>query len=147
MWRWENYCVLSEYHKWVLPLCTWMVGFIMNLVRPTILVRGRISIYGTLKVYNNFPWRWTNRKKKKFKVLKLDKTLNLRKKLIITWNLRRLISKFEFWGTKCVIGFPAFASSSCICVFFFFFWTSASCTVHLGQWTVTRPMNSNPANE
>ena len=30
--EWGNYCILSEYHKYVLPPLTWIVGPTMNLI-------------------------------------------------------------------------------------------------------------------
>ena len=52
-----NYCVLSEYHKCVLPpLHKWWVLLIKFMVGPTIHVRWGVRIYGTLEVPNNFPY-------------------------------------------------------------------------------------------
>ena len=46
-----NYCVLSEYHKYVLPSFTWMVG----LTSYGTSWKGGLHIYGTSWVPNNFP--------------------------------------------------------------------------------------------
>ena len=51
----ENYWILQEYNKCVLPSLTWIIGLIINLIsETTVMWKGGVHIYSTLKVSNNY---------------------------------------------------------------------------------------------